>query len=172
MTSGDPWRVRFAELLVRRVAATDLARLSNDDLNDLLYRFYRFRTDDGPCEVSYFNGLLITDANARWSVEGDKGLTSALVRAVNRLDAEIRRRLPQTIDARWSRYERYERRRQRLGERRLLRQVLRRTGRRNRERRPRAQRRLRVRSGSRGDPPGSPGSDDDDDLATPRRETA
>jgi hypothetical protein len=152
-----PWRERLARGLVDR-ATTGLARLSDEKLNELCLRFFRFRVDDAPSIVVQFNGLVVTDPGATCAVEGNERLSADLNAAFARVKAEIARRLPRTIEDRWARYRRYEARRQRLDRRRALHWLRTFAPRRTNRRGSRPRRTARASSG----PPSrdGPGADD------------
>jgi hypothetical protein len=121
-------RAALARELIEYVAATDLTRLSTEELNDLsgCARWLRVEPDDGYEAVHIVNGLVapvtedvtvggltIRASQDEHGIEGDDELTAALNAAVEEIDAEIARRMPHEVETAWKRYERYARRRPR-----------------------------------------------------------
>jgi hypothetical protein len=168
-------RAALSRELVEYVAATDLTRLSTEELNDLsgCARWLRVEPDDGYEAVHIVNGLVapvtedvtvggltIRAAQDEHAVEGDEELTVALKAAVEKINAEIARRMPHQVEAAWARYRRYEARRQRLDRRRALHWLRTFAPRRTNRRGSRPRRTARASSGppSR-DGPGADGSE-------------
>jgi hypothetical protein len=158
------WLIRFAQLLVERVGTTDLTELRNEELNRLTYRFNWFLVlpDSGHQATTTIDGLVRRESPDVFVVEGDEELTVALNLAVEKVNAEVARRMNPAehedlvawVDRSWRRWQRRDQ------PRRLAVLVRRLQVTRPRESRERPKRRrVRVRSGSRGDP--GPGTGDD-----------